>query len=195
MGLEYVNRRGDRYYIYQGKTKTGKPKYFASKKPTSEKGRPLEKLPDDFEIHEDPSDGRVYVRRRKPSRILAAERDLVHRVASELAGCSSVRTVIDGDCIVVYTPDRDPAEAADRLGRAFGVFPGHLSEWMAQNERYTAELRFTLLDVDLRTFGAERYCYRGAIDDWIPVARPGPLESLARELVPHLGRESFFELI
>lgn len=26
VGLEYVNRRGDRYFILQGKTKTGKPK-------------------------------------------------------------------------------------------------------------------------------------------------------------------------
>ncbi len=33
MSIEYVNRRGDKYYLLQGKTKTGKPKYYVSRKP------------------------------------------------------------------------------------------------------------------------------------------------------------------
>ena len=32
MAIEYVNRRGDTYYLHQGKTKTGKPTYFFSRK-------------------------------------------------------------------------------------------------------------------------------------------------------------------
>lgn len=36
--MEYVNRKGDRFHIFQGKTKAGKPKYFASKRQISEKG-------------------------------------------------------------------------------------------------------------------------------------------------------------
>jgi hypothetical protein len=31
MTIEHVNRRGDRYYVLQGKTKTGKPKFYCSK--------------------------------------------------------------------------------------------------------------------------------------------------------------------
>ena len=26
--VQHVNRKGDRYYLHQGRTKTGKPKYF-----------------------------------------------------------------------------------------------------------------------------------------------------------------------
>ena len=60
MGLEYVNRRGDRYYILQGVTKTGKPKYYCSRKP---KGVPVEELPDDFEVYENPGTKMVSVRK------------------------------------------------------------------------------------------------------------------------------------
>jgi hypothetical protein len=33
MPFKYVNRRGERYYLLQGKRKTGKPTYYTSKKP------------------------------------------------------------------------------------------------------------------------------------------------------------------
>ena len=44
MPFEYVNRCGDRYYLLQGKTKTGKPKYYASKKA---EGVPVEQMPEE----------------------------------------------------------------------------------------------------------------------------------------------------
>lgn len=48
--MEYLNRHGTAYFIFQGVTKTGKPKYFASKKATSDSGTRIESLPDEFEI-------------------------------------------------------------------------------------------------------------------------------------------------
>lgn len=53
MTMEYVNRRGDRYFVPQGKTKTGKPKYYCSKR-TDALGVSVERLPEDYEIHENP---------------------------------------------------------------------------------------------------------------------------------------------
>jgi hypothetical protein len=32
MGVEYTNRKGKKYYLNVGKTKTGKPKYYFSMK-------------------------------------------------------------------------------------------------------------------------------------------------------------------
>src|SRR5437899_2787853 len=54
MGIEYVNRRGERYYLLQGKTKTGKPKYYVSRKA---EGVPVEQMPEGYELHENRSGG------------------------------------------------------------------------------------------------------------------------------------------
>ena len=194
MPMEYTNRRGQVYYIYQGKTKTGKPKYYASKRATSEGGEPAESLPEDFEIFEDPGNATVIVRRRKASRILPAERELIDRLAVELSAYSRVQTIIEGDQIEVYVPDRNAAAVESLFGRIFGSSPPGAADWTARNARYTPELRFALADAKQCHFTAKRYCYRGSIDGWIPVAGRGPLEPLARELLPHLGRESFYEL-
>ena len=50
------------------------------------------------------------------------------------------------------------------------------------------------VDAERRTFRAERWCYLGSIDDWIDIGPLGPLDRLARQLMPKLGTEQFFEL-
>jgi hypothetical protein len=195
MQIEYVNRRGDRYYIFEGKTKTGKPKYFASKSATSQKGVPVDALPAEFEIYEHPSNSTVSVRRVKASRVLAEERELVDRLAVELSAYSCLQAVVDGDRIVIYTPDRDPLAAAATMAELFGSAPAGTAEWTRRNTSYRAEMRFTLADADRRLYTAQRYCYRGSVEDWIWIGGPSPLEPLAQKLVAHLGRESFYELM
>ena len=56
-------------------------------------------------------------------------------------------------------------------------------------------LRFTLSDADRRLFSVERFCFRGSIDDWINLAVMVPLEESIADYVPHLGEESFYDLI
>ena len=41
--LQHVNRMGQVYYLQEGKTPTGKPKYYTGRKLT---GKPLDTLPD-----------------------------------------------------------------------------------------------------------------------------------------------------
>ena len=41
---------------------------------------------------------------------------------------------------------------------------------------------------------AERFCFRGSVDDWIPIGGPAVLSAHVRQFVKHLGRESFYEL-
>jgi hypothetical protein len=60
---------------------------------------------------------------------------------------------------------------------------------------YMAMLRFTLADKKSRAFVAERFCFRGSVDDWIPIGGPDTLASHVRRFVKHLGRESFYELM
>ncbi len=57
-------------------------------------------------------------------------------------------------------------------------------------------LKFTLCDDDKRLFAASRWCYLGSIDDWFPLFDGlKPLSELAKNYCPHIGEESFFELM
>jgi hypothetical protein len=192
--MEYINRRDDRYYVFQGKTKTGKPKFYTSKRPESEKGTLVDSLPDDFEIYEAPSDARVYVRKKKPTKIIPPERDLVHRLAEALSAYSHVQTVIEGDRIVVYTPPVDTDRCSRLLAVAIGASCDRLNDWAIRYGRFAADLRFSLIEADKRIYMAERFCYLGSIDDWITISKPAQLESLAEKTLPHLGHDSFFEI-
>jgi len=55
-------------------------------------------------------------------------------------------------------------------------------------------MRFILVDKQARTFQTQRYCYRRAIDRWINIGAPGPLDQLVRTYVRHVGQESYYEL-
>ena len=59
-------------------------------------------------------------------------------------------------------------------------------------------MRFTLADEDERTFRVQRWCFRGSIDRWIDLRASegnGKLSDLVKKFSPHIGRESFFELM
>ncbi len=59
--------------------------------------------------------------------------------------------------------------------------------------QYSPMLTFILNDKESRLFTIQRYCFRGAIDDWIDVDH-GTLAKLVRNYAKHLGQESYFEL-
>src|SRR5437899_2799337 len=121
MPIEYVNRRGDRYYVLQGKTKTGKPRYYASRKP---EGVGVEHMPDGYEIYEHPEQGLVSVRKVRPSSVLPAEREALVRWTRELAGLSHFIVDVQEDSLVIYTAGADSAASVDALSRILGSFPG-----------------------------------------------------------------------
>lgn len=196
VGLEYVNRRGDRYFILQGKTKTGKPKFYCSKRPSGA-GIGVERLPDGFEIYENPEDALVSVRKVRPTRIQPFEREELTRMARKLAR-TAVLVEVEGDSLVVYASDVDPQASGELVGLLLGISgkapPGHI-DWVTRHARYSPMLRFTLTDEDERSFTLERWCYLGSVDYWIPLSFSKPLEVLAKYSLPHIGQESFFELM
>lgn len=194
--MEYTNRKGQRYFLYEGRTKNGKPKYFASRKETSDRGVPLEDLPADYEIAEHPSSAVVSIRKVQPTRITDAEVKFLQAAAAEFTGYESVNVERRGDVLTIYTPDRD-AQAIDSVfTQLLGSSPrGQLADWTRQNMSYTAMLRFTLVDEERRIYSAERYCFRGSIDGWIHLFRRGTLRALAELLFPKLRSEEFFELM
>ena len=94
----------------------------------------------------------------------------------------------------------DLSELAARLAASFGFpvlakdFQRRLEEEHNVYARYTPVMKFVLSDKEERLFRAHRMCYLGSIDDWIDIAYSKPIEELARELIPTLGTDEFFQL-
>lgn len=59
---------------------------------------------------------------------------------------------------------------------------------------YQALMRFILIDKKTREFEAQRYCFRGSIDDWIELDASTDLKNLAKKCCYHLGKDSFYDL-
>jgi hypothetical protein len=51
------------------------------------------------------------------------------------------------------------------------------------DQHYTAMLRFSLDDKEKRQFIAERYCFRGSIDDWIYLSGPDDFTNIIKGYV------------
>lgn len=63
----------------------------------------------------------------------------------------------------------------------------------AADQNYTTMLRFRLIDKERRTFVAERFCFRGAIDDWIFLGGPDDLKKLVGRYIRLLRTDKFFD--
>jgi hypothetical protein len=101
---------------------------------------------------------------------------------------------VKGNAIVVYTPNQSVEEFAQLLKRLNPfISETQVRALFARSIQYSPMLQFVLDDEKCRTFTAQRYCFRGAIDDWIDIGY-GPLTTLIKQYVPHLGQESYFDL-
>ena len=195
MSLEYDSRRGDKYLLQAGKTKTGKPKYWFGRKLT---GTPLEAIPEGYEIDERPENGQVLLRKIARSPISPIEKELLAEGIRRLAGLKNFWIDLQDKSLVVYLPDRSEREVSQLIGELMGRYPSNMADIedrMMARANYTKMMRFTLFDEDQRLFTVDRWCFRGSIDDWFWLAPPAPLHDLIEKYVPHLGKESFYELM
>jgi hypothetical protein len=69
MSITYTNRKGVTYYLCQGVTKTGKPRYYFAREPQD---TPLERIPEGYTISESVN-GIVSLVKTRPAQILPGE--------------------------------------------------------------------------------------------------------------------------
>lgn len=131
----------------------------------SMEGELLEDIPEGFEIYENPN-GLVFLRKIPLKIITDKEIDIVKRSIPK-----RLRYKIDvkKNTITIYLSD--------------GGY-----------NLYQAMMRFILIDNDTREFEAQRYCFRGSIDDWIELDSSNDLMKLAQKCCVHLGKDSFYDL-
>jgi hypothetical protein len=96
MPIEHVNRRGDTYYLHEGKTKAGKPTYFFSRK---KEGTLAEAIPAGYEVHEKPS-AQVFLRKAVPRLVSEEEVALVEQAARRYGGFHYLIDVKGKDIVV-----------------------------------------------------------------------------------------------
>lgn len=193
MPVSYTNRRGKVYYIRAYKTRTGKDGWSM----TMKMGDPLaEAVPAGYEIYENPH-GQVFLRKRLVSLIKPEEIQAVRAALARQPHLSPVDTILDLDkkTLTILLFNREQVKGWEYLAR--GLRPGWQPDdaFIASHGDYTATMRLKLGDPNQRLFTLERYCFRGRIDGWIPLAWGQPLDALTGKFFPHLGKESFYELI
>lgn len=109
--VSYTNRKGQAYFLHQGFTKTGKPKYFASQK----RECAISKLPDGYVIVEN-INGIVTVQRPKPVLIPDEDIKLLREKVAEYRHLEHYRVEVKDNAILVYEPiGMDAVKSIDKL--------------------------------------------------------------------------------
>jgi hypothetical protein len=188
--ITHTNAKGKTYYLHQGTTKTGKPKYYFS---MDSEGQLPDAIPTGFEVYENPN-AQVFLRRIPTKIITDEERQVVEDGIHKYADVQDYKIDVKGNAIVVYTADQD-IDALVNLFQDVGSMrdEAQIRSAIRREITYSPMLQFVLSDEKRRVFVAQRYCFRGAIDDWIDLGH-GPLATLVRRYVKHLGKESYFDL-
>lgn len=194
MPVTHTNRKGRTYYLCQGVTKTGKPRYYFAREP---KGKPVDLIPEGYEISESVN-GIVSLAKIRPIKVLPEEVTAVEAEVERHPRARNYRVSVKGDRITVHERvGTDPEKLSLRL-KGFGLMVSgqgdHLRELLDSRAQFSPVLRFILSDEAARTFRTERWCYLGSIDDWISVGPVGPVGRLARQWIPKLGTEALFEV-
>ena len=192
MPVTYTNRKGRVYFLCEGRTRTGKPRYNFS---TEQKETPVETIPTGYEIQESVN-GIVSLVRIKPCLLTPEEINSVDSALKARPEASRYRLSTKSNVITIHEligPSRKELRfLAERIG--IGSRSGIIAELEAINEQFRPILRFTLTDTIERLFMAERWCFRGSIDGWICVQNENSIKYLATKLIPVLGTDAFYEL-
>jgi hypothetical protein len=190
--VQHTNRRGQTFYLHEGAPRAGKPNYYFS---LSAKGSPVDAVPDGYEVYEHPR-GQVFLRKVRARAVSDGEIALVEREIRRHAHLRNSRVDARGRLITVYIPDQEEENSlAELLEEVAGGRRVDIPAIVTRGRRLSPEFRLKLIDEQRRLFLPQRYCYLGSIDDWIRIGDPGRLRDLVRTYAPHLGKNSWLDLI
>ena len=191
MPMTHTNAKGQIFSLYQGTTKTGKPRYYFA---MQSEGTLATAIPTGYEIYENPN-AQVFLRRIPPKIITDAERQVVEEGMRAYAEVKDYKVDVRGNALLIYTADQDmdtlaaivcnPHASREENARRMTL--------LRQGIHYSPMLVFQLIDVQHRTFQTLRYCFLGSVDDWIAIGKPGKLATLVKRYVKHLGQDSYVE--
>ena len=197
MPITYTNRKRVTYYLCQGRTKTGKVRYYFAREPQSV---PVNKIPEGYTIRESVN-GIVSLAKIQPALLLEEELRTVQAALQAHPDARHYRVDAKADQITVYEhvgPDLADltAQFAAELGLPDTLIPTavqRMQERESDSGQFTPIMRFILTDKEARLFKAQRMRFSGT-EHWINIGYNKPLRELAAALIPTLGTDEFFEL-
>ncbi len=181
----YENRMGVTYYLHEGRTTTGKPRYFFAK--TMGPGM-LSEMPGGVEVSES-INGVVSVRRKTTDRAAVPEEDV--KVVQEAVGRHlhlkgyMVRAV--DSAVVIFEPHPRPSELrafAERYGTSYRA--SNFIEERMKKAQYAPIMKF---ERESDGYVVLRMTYRGK-GGWSWPLGAGKLGGLAKKFVPSIGELS-----
>ncbi len=194
MSVTYTNRKGVTYTLCQGTTKTGKPRYAFARDPKGR--RVVEAIPEGWEISESVN-GIVSLVKSRRQKLLPGEIAAVETEVGRHSKASNYRVNVTDDRIEVYELVGPGVDGVLSLLEQVDMLPkskeADLRDLLERRARYALVLRFILDDGETRVFRGERLHRSGDRDEWLRVGT-GPVEQLARHLIPTLGTHKFFGL-
>jgi hypothetical protein len=194
MPITYTNRKGFTYLLNKGVTKTGKPRYYFARE---QKDEVVEQIPQGYQIEESVN-GIVSLVKERPQLILPKESASVDAALKRHPKAGNHRVAVKNNQIIIYEGIGGGMDSLRIiLGQAGLKIDGVEERLQAELDRYTQftpVMRFILDDQENREYHAERWCYRGNIDDWIYAGYSGKIDHLAKKLIPKLGTDEFYEL-
>jgi hypothetical protein len=189
MSVHHTARDGTIYYLHVAKSKKGNPTYFFSTKPT---GNLADSLPAGYEVYENIR-GQVFLRRPPPKIFTDQEIGQVRQALNNHAEEWRYKIETKKSAIIIH-------EASDSFAALEQIAPlwksaQELKDYAIRRANYMAVMRFVLVDAEKRLFLAERFCFRGSVDDWIDIGGGlGQLPMLLKKFVRHPGHESLYDL-
>jgi hypothetical protein len=194
MSVTYTNRKGFTYFLNKGVTKTGKPRYCFARE---QKDEPVEEIPAGYEVEESVN-AIVSLVKARPQLIRPEESASVEAALKKHPKAGNYRLAIKYDQIMIYEGIGGGMDSLriilGQAGLNMERAEERLQKELDRYTQFTPVMRFILDDQETREYYAERWCYRGSIDDWIYAGHSGKINSLAKKLIPTLGTDEFYEL-
>jgi hypothetical protein len=115
VSITHTNAKGQTFSLYQGTTKTGKPKYYFA---MQSEGRLATTIPAGYAIYENPN-AQVFLRRIPPKIITDEERQMVEEGMRTYATVKDYKVDIRGNAILIYTAIQEIDALADLFIRPY----------------------------------------------------------------------------
>lgn len=192
MSISFSNVKEKKYFIKKKLTKKGNTTYYMTKKEDEEC---LDKIPEGYEVFEKYDSGMMFIRKVKDRLFDENEIKIIESELKKNETVLDFRLDIHGDTIKIYTVEDDPFTDSKKDDGSF------LSRFRNDNmihllRRFEERMKIKIeKEEGEKIYVFERFCYRGRIDDWITIAYDDELKLLAKEYLPHLGKESYFNLM
>ena len=193
--VTYTNRMGDTYYLHEGRTKTGKVRYFVAK--TLREGA-LSAMPEGFELSES-INGVVSVRKIDLSAARVPEA-AVALACAEMAHHPHLRDhrieIIKGEIVVFEPTTGTSPDWATEVARPFFMHPQSpdiTGGMLRRRVRYGPVMKFVPLR-ERSDYRVHRMTYRGD-GGWSWPLASGSLDELFKRFLGCVGTDEFFELL